>query len=135
MKLNKAVDEVRAKEARELARRGYQPVLEHSRWCFLEPREHLTVNQKRKLTDVLRYDLRSVRACLLKEAFDGFWTYHTPCWAAWFLDRWCQRAMRSRSRKARGVRTYAILDTALYHELGRLPEPVLIRRFCRGGLR
>jgi len=173
MKLNKAVDEVRAKEARELARRGYQPVLKHSRWCFLKRRENLTVDQKRKLKDVLRYDLRSVRAYLLKEAFDGVWTYRTPCWAEWFLDRWCKRAMRSRLqplkkfaktlrahkplllnwfraraeialgavegmntnaklaiRKARGFRTYAILETALYHELGRLPEPVLIHTFC-----
>ena len=33
-------------------------------------------------------------------------------------------------RKARGFRTYEVLETALYHELGRLPEPVSIHRFC-----
>lgn len=33
-------------------------------------------------------------------------------------------------RKARGFRTYAVLETALYHELGRLPEPAFIHRFC-----
>ncbi len=34
------------------------------------------------------------------------------------------------SRKARGFRTYDVLETALYHELGRLPEPVFTHRFC-----
>lgn len=32
--------------------------------------------------------------------------------------------------KARGFRTYDDLETALYHELGRLPEPVCTHRFC-----
>jgi transposase len=31
-KVNKAVDEVRAGEARELVRQGYEPVLKHARW-------------------------------------------------------------------------------------------------------
>ena len=173
MKLNKAIDEVRAKEARQLARSGFAPVLKHTRWCFLKRKENLTVKQERTLTDVLRYDLRSVRAYLLKEAFDSFWTYQTPQWAEWFLDKWCTRAMRSRLepikkfaktlrahkplllnwfrarseiamgavegmntnaklaiRKARGFRTYEVLKTALYHELGRLPEPEVTHRFC-----
>lgn len=71
--LNKAVDEVRAKEARELARKGYEPTLKHTRWCFLKRKENQTVNQRRKLREVLHYSLRSVRAFLLKESFDAFW--------------------------------------------------------------
>jgi transposase len=173
MKLNKAIDKVRAQEARHMARAGYQPVLKHTRWCFLKRRENLTIDQRRTLKDVLRYDLRSVRAYMLKESFDSFWTYRTPWWAEWFLDRWCKRAMRSRLepikkfaktlrahkalllnwfrarseiamgavegmntnaklaiRKARGFRTYNVLETALYHELGHLPEPLLTHRFC-----
>lgn len=35
-RLNKAIDDVRAAGAKELARRGYEPVLTHSRWCFLK---------------------------------------------------------------------------------------------------
>ena len=50
--VNKAVDEVRAGEARELARQGYQPVLKHTRWCFLKRPENLTDNQRTKLADV-----------------------------------------------------------------------------------
>ena len=33
-------------------------------------------------------------------------------------------------RKARGFREYDVLETALYHELGRLPEPEFTHRFC-----
>ena len=32
-KMNKAIDEVRAKEARKLKEAGAEPVLTHSRWC------------------------------------------------------------------------------------------------------
>ena len=38
--MNKAIDEVRAEEARRLKRDGYEPVLKHARWCLLKrPRE------------------------------------------------------------------------------------------------
>jgi hypothetical protein len=37
-----------------------------------------------------------VRAYLLKEDFQQFWEYHSPTWAAKFLDDWCQQVMRSR---------------------------------------
>ena len=33
-------------------------------------------------------------------------------------------------RKARGFRTYEVMETALYHQLGRLPEPQLTHIFC-----
>ena len=45
--------------------------------------------------DLLSYNLRTVRAYLLKEDFQFFWEYISPEWAGKFLDRWCQRAMRS----------------------------------------
>jgi transposase len=37
-----------------------------------------------------------VRTYLLKEDFQQFWEYHSPTWAAKFLDDWCQQVMRSR---------------------------------------
>jgi transposase len=58
--------------------------------------ENLTEKQEAKLKDLLQYNLRSVRASLLKEDFDGFWDYVSPAWAGKFLDRWCTRVMRSR---------------------------------------
>jgi transposase len=95
-RLSKALDDVRAAEAKELKREGYEEVLKHTRYCFLKNPENLTDKQKVKLKDVLRYDLKSVRAYLLKEAFQAFWKYTRPRWARWFLKKWCARAMRSK---------------------------------------
>jgi transposase len=95
-KLNKAIDEVRAGEHRQMQKDGYEPVLKNSRWCLLKRRENLTEKQEVKLKDLLQYNLRSVRAYLLKEDFNGFWEYVSPAWAEKFLDRWCTRVMRSK---------------------------------------
>jgi hypothetical protein len=34
------------------------------------------------------------------------------------------------TRRSYGFRTYHAMETALYHNLGRLPEPELTHRFC-----
>jgi transposase len=94
--LSKAIDKVRAEETRQLAANGYEPVLKHSRWCLLKRPENLSEKQETKLRDLLKYNLRSVRAYLLKEDLQGFWSYVSPHWAGVFLDRWCTRVMRSR---------------------------------------
>jgi transposase len=41
----KALDEVRAEEAKRLVRDGYEPVLKKSRWCLLKHPENLTGKQ------------------------------------------------------------------------------------------
>ncbi|NQY01590.1 MAG: ISL3 family transposase [Flavobacteriaceae bacterium] len=94
--LNKAINEIRAGEARKMKQEGYEEVLTHTKYCFLKNPENLTDNQKTKLGDVLQYDLKSVRAYLLKEAFQLFWSYKSPYWAGWYLEKWCNRAMRSK---------------------------------------
>jgi transposase len=33
-------------------------------------------------------------------------------------------------RKARGFKSYRVAEMALYHELGRLPEPEFTHGFC-----
>jgi transposase len=95
-KMNLALDDVRAAEARRLVQDGYEPVLKKSRWCLLKRPGNLTDNQRVKLRDVLRYNLASVRAYLLKEAFQSFWEYDSPTWAGKFLDQWTDQVMRSR---------------------------------------
>lgn len=109
-KLNKALDEVRAGEARRMLREGYEPVLKNKRWCLLKRPENLTDKQNVSLRELLAYNLKSVRAYLLKEEFQLFWEYDSPAWAAKFLDAWCKRAMRSRiepvKKFARTVRTH-----------------------------
>ena len=170
--LNKALDEVRAGEARELKTKGYEPVLKGTRWCFLKKVENLTQNQNYTLNELLKYNLKSVRAYLLKEDFQQFWKYTSPVWAGKFLDAWCTRTMLSKIesmkkqarsirkhkklilnwfkakkqfnsgiveglngkakltlRKAFGFRTFGALEIALFHQLGGLPEPVLIHKF------
>jgi hypothetical protein len=62
----------------------------------LKRKANLTSLQRFRLRDLLRYNLKTVRAYLLKEDFQQFWEYHSPTWAAKFLDDWCQQVMRSR---------------------------------------
>jgi len=171
-KLNKAIDEVRADEARRMTRDGYEPILKHSRWPLLKNPENLTDHQSEKLADLLQYNLKTIRAYLLKEEFQLLWEYVSPTWAGKFLDRWCTKVMRSRIepmkrmartvrghrelilnwfeargmisagivegmnnklkvtfRKAYGFRTFQATEIALYHALGRLPEPTFTHRF------
>ncbi|MGH7929627.1 MAG: ISL3 family transposase, partial [Candidatus Binatia bacterium] len=66
---SKAIDEVRADEARKMRQAGREPVLKGSRWCWLKRPENLTDNQDEKLADLLRMNLRTVRSYLLKEDF------------------------------------------------------------------
>jgi transposase len=95
-KMNKAIDEVRAAEARQLKADGYEPILKHTRWCFLKRPEHLTDKQTVTISEVLKYNLRTVQAYLQKVEFQRFWEYKSAYWAGRFLDEWCHRAMRSR---------------------------------------
>jgi transposase len=165
-KMNKALDEVRAGESRRIASEGGVPVLKKSRWLLLKRSENLKDEQQFRLRDLLRYNLKTVRAYLLKEAFQQLWEYNSPAWAGKFLDDWCRQGMRSRiepmkkiarslrnhrelilnyfraqkllssgvveglnnkakvtMRRSYGFRTYRILELALYHSLGKLPEP------------
>jgi transposase len=171
-KMNKAIDEVRAQEAKRLKRDGYEPVLKHSRWCLLKRRQNLTGKETVKLAELLRYNLQTVRAYLQREDFQRFWDYQSPVWAGRFLKEWCTRVMRSKiepmkkvarmlraherlilnwfrakgtmssgvveglnynvklaMRKAYGFRSQAVIEVALYHQLGALPEPEVTHRF------
>lgn len=171
-KINKAIDEVRANEYRQMQKDGYEPVLKKSRWCLLKRKENLTEKQEARLQDLLQYNLKSIRAYLLKEDFHGFWEYVSAAWAGRFLDRWCTRVMRSKiepmkkaaktirkhkplilnwfrakkefssgvveglnnkvkvaTKKAYGFREYSCIEIALYHQLGKLPEPPVTHRF------
>lgn len=174
-KMNKAIDEVRAQEAKAMKAKGLAPLLTNSRWCLLKRPENLTTTQDVKLADLVRFNLKTVRAYLLKESFQHFWDYRSPDWAVAFLDRWCGQAMRSRiepmkkvaktlkahrllllnwfkarglialgaveglnnrlkviTRRAYGFRTYRATEIALYHALGKLPDPqdLCTHRFC-----
>jgi transposase len=171
-KMNKALDEVRAGESRRMAREGFVPVLKKSRWLLLKRQENLKTEQRFRLRDLLRYNLKTVRAYILKEAFQQLWDYNSPTWAAKFLDQWRRQVMRSQiepmkkiarsmrqhrelilnyfraqklfssgvveglnnkakvtMRRSYGFRTFRTLELALYHSLGKLPEPESTHEF------
>jgi transposase len=138
-RLNKALDQVRAGEHKQMKQDGFDPIL-----------------------TLLKYNLKSMRAYLLKEEFQL-----AVAWAAKFIDR-C-KVMRSKieplkkeaktirslilnyfrakkqlssgiveglnnkakltMRKSYGFRTQKAIEIALYHSLGKLPEPPLTHRF------
>ena|GEM_PF-1839812 len=93
--LGKALNKIRAEEARRMKQEGFENILTHTKYCFLKREENLPERQKMKLNEVLQYDLKSVRAYLLKKSFQLFWEYKSSYWASWFLKKWCARAMRS----------------------------------------
>ncbi len=95
-KFGKAIDEVRAEESKKMKKDGYEEVLKNSRWCLLKRKENLTEKQEAKLKDLMKYNLKSLKAYLLKEDFNGFWEYVSAEWAGKFLDRWCNRTMKSK---------------------------------------
>jgi transposase len=95
-KLNDAVNDVRKAEVKSLAKDGYEPVLANSKYCFMKREENLTEKQGAKLNDLLQYNLKTVRAHLLKESFQVFWEYNSPYWAERYLKLWCNRTMRSK---------------------------------------
>lgn len=94
--LNKALNEVRATEHKKAIADGYVSVLKNSRWCILKRPENLTEKQEIKLAELLSYNLKTVRAYLLKEDFNRFWEYTSVAWAEKYLDQWCTQVMRSR---------------------------------------
>ena len=66
------------------------------RWAFLKHRRTWTNSQRRRRRDLEASALRTMRAFILVEAFQHFWTYCSPTWAGRFLDGWCKSVMRSR---------------------------------------
>jgi transposase len=70
------------------------PLLKKSRWCVLKRKENLTAQQKFRLRDLLRYNLQTVRAYLLKEDFQQFWEYNSPTSADMFTCSWISGAIK-----------------------------------------
>ncbi len=93
---SKAIEKVRRDEVVELRRKGRAPTLTKTRWVLLKRTQNLTEKQRGRLSELLRVNLRTVRAYLLKEDFHPFWGYVRVFRAARFLDQWTAEAMRSR---------------------------------------
>lgn len=92
-----------------------------------------------RLRDLLRYNLKTVRAYLLKEAFQQLWDYTLPAWAGRFLDEWCRQTMRSRiepmKKIACSLRQHRelilrFLLTSHKEKAGAPQRIVCLRRWC-----
>ncbi len=122
--VSKAIDQVRAREAKDLKAAGQEPVLTGSRWCLLKRPEHLTDKQTVKLRELLALNLRTVRAYLLKEDLQRFWSYASAYWAGLFLDEWCKRTMRSKlvpmKKVARMLRSHRALLLNWFRAKGKI---------------
>lgn len=94
--INKAIDNIRAEEAKQMKVDGYEPVLRKTRWLLLKRPENLTEKQATSMKVLLQYNLRSIKAYLLKEEFQRLWNYSSEVWAGKFLDQWCKVVMKSR---------------------------------------
>ena len=126
---SKAIDEVRAGEAREIKAKGLEPVLTKTRWLLLKRPENLSAKQETRLADLLQYNLKSVRSYLLKEEFQFFWQYTSPYWAGKFLDRWCTQTMRSQiepmKKVARTLRNHRSLLLNWFRAKGQFSSGVV----------
>ena len=163
---NKAIDEVRRMEARKLREQGDTVTLKHTRWVLVKRRKNLTGKQRGRLRELLKANLSTVKAYLLKDDLHLLWKYKSPTYAGRFLDGWIVSALVSRvppivkpgrtleahrelllnwfrargelamgaveglNNKARvttklayGFRSYEHAEIALFHRLGKLPEP------------
>jgi transposase len=124
-KFGKALDEIRAEEAKTLVKDGYEPVLKKSRWCLLKRPEKQTV----KLKELLKYNLKTMRAYLQREDFQRFWEYKSAAWAGRFLDEWTRRVMRSRlepmKKVARTLRSHQPLILNWFRARGAISSGVV----------
>jgi len=127
--LSKAIDEVRAQEAKRLKEQGLEPVLTKTRWLLLKRPERLSEKQETRLADLLQYNLRTVRSYLLKEDFQSFRGYRSPYWAGQFLDRWCRQTMRSKiepmKKVAKMLRNHRPLLLNWFRAKGQLSSAVV----------
>jgi transposase len=164
-----AVDQVRKEEAQKLKSQNPE-LLKKSRYLWLKNPWNLTDQQRVRLSDLEKLNLKINRAYLLKEAFRKFWDYSYKAWAKKYLNQWFWWATHSRlkpmrdfawmirrhqddilnyfkvlidngaveglnnkakaiSHRAYGYRTAETFKLALYHGLGKLPEPQLTHKF------
>jgi transposase len=101
--MNRAIDNVRAEEVKNLKRQGNEPILRKTRWIFLKRPENLTESQDQTLAQLLKQNLKTVRSYLLKEDFQRLWEYISPYWAGRFIDRWTRKVMYSRIKPMKKI--------------------------------
>ena len=93
--LNRAVDAVRRAQRRRLSRKQ-KVCFKGVRYLLLKNPWNLTVDQKERLSTLVKWNTPITRAYYLKESFQLFFEYKQPKRAREHLERWMHSAMRSR---------------------------------------
>jgi len=95
-KFNEAIDSVRRLEVRELRGQEKGRALTNGRWLLLKKKDNLTQKQTVRLEQLLKINLSSVKAYIMREDFQRFWNYKSPRWADKFLENWVTRTMKTK---------------------------------------
>jgi len=90
-----AVDQVRKEEAQKWKTEN-PDLLKKTRYIWLKNPWNLTENQRVRLSDLEKLNLKINRAYILKEAFRKFWDYTYQAWAKKYLNQWFWWATHSR---------------------------------------
>ena len=123
-KFNEAIDEVRRIEAKEFKAAKQENVLEKGRWLLLKRPENLSEKQTSRLGDLLKLNLSSIKAYLLREDFQRFWEYHRCDFADKFLENWVTRTLQTdlepMKKGARMLRNHKPMILNWFKAKGRL---------------
>jgi transposase len=123
-KFNEAIDKVRRQEVKKLEANEQENVLANGRWILLKREDNLTPKQTIRLSELLKINLQSVKAYLMREDFQQFWNYKSAAWADKFLHDWTIRTMRSRlepmKRVAKMLRSHKDLILNWFRANGEL---------------
>jgi transposase len=108
--LNDAVNEVRCKEAKSLHAEGDER-LKGTRQIWLFNPANLSDARNEELQRLATQNLKTARAWLHKENFEGFWHMSSRWFGQTYLQDWYRRAIRSRlepiKRCARTLKAHA----------------------------
>lgn len=123
-KFNEAIDEVRRTEVKEFKAANQENVLERGRWLILKRPENLSEKQTSRLGDLLKLNLSSIKAYLLREDFQRFWEYQRYDFADKFLENWVTRTLQTglepMKKVARMLRNHKPMILNWFKAKGRL---------------
>lgn len=123
-KFNEAIDEVRRTEVKEFKTAKQENVLEKGRWLLLKRPENLSDKQTSRLDDLMKLNLSSIKAYILREDFQRFWEYQRSDFAGKFLDNWVTRTLQTdlepMKKVARMLRNHKPMILNWFKAKGRL---------------
>lgn len=93
-KFNDAIEQVRRDEYKALKSQGVNNPLIGARWTMVKRPENHTEKQAATMKELLKHNLKSVKAHLMREEFQRFWSYTYSACALKFMNEWITRTLR-----------------------------------------